>query len=168
MPSPVKQSLYEMHPGQLRVPLLILFSATLLALGLSLPLLNVEQMVFWKNEYSVIAGVISLLEQREYLLGFVLFFFSVVFPIVKLVSLAYLWVAPLKAAQRESVLHWLGLLGKWSMLDVFIVAILIVLVKMGPLASIEPRTGVYFFCAAIVASMLSTMAVTRLTQRNTK
>lgn len=48
------------------------------------------------------------------------------------------------------------------MLDVFIVAILIVLVKIGPLAKVEPRTGVYFFSAAIAASMLTTMYIDRL------
>jgi len=52
------------------------------------------------------------------------------------------------------------------MLDVFVVAIMIVLVKLGPLANVTAQQGVYFFCAAIVASMLSTMYVTRLARRS--
>ena len=64
-----------------------------------------------------------------------------------------------------SILHWLGLLGKWSMLDVFIVAIMIVLVKLGPLARVEPRSGVYVFAAAIGMSMLTTMYIDHLARQ---
>jgi len=45
----------------------------------------------------------------------------------------------LPEVQRQKLLHWLGILGKWSMLDVLVVAILIVLVKLGPLAKVEAR-----------------------------
>jgi paraquat-inducible protein A len=76
-----------------------------------------------------------------------------------------LWLIPLQEQQRTAVLHWLGLLGKWSMLDVFVVAILIVLVKLGPMARVEPRAGVYVFAWAILASMLTTMYVDRLARR---
>lgn len=154
-----------MHPKRYDVPLLIICAAALLWFGLNLPLLKVEKMVFWKNEYSVIAGVMSLIHQGEIFLGVVLFFFSFVFPIGKLLLLWGIWIIRLTESQRASLLHWLDLLGKWSMLDVFVVAILIVLVKLGPLANVEPRTGVYFFCSAIFLSMISTVHVERLARR---
>ena len=147
------------------VPAALLISMVLLFIGLSLPLLKTQQQFFWKkweNSYSVWAGVVALSHQGDYVLASVLFFFSIVFPLAKLISLAVIWFVKLREDQRAALLHWLGLLGKWSMLDVFVVAILIVLVKLGPLAKVEPRTGVYFFTAAIVASMLTTMYVTRL------
>ncbi len=71
-------------------------------------------------------------------------------------------MARLSEARRQAVFHWLGLLGKWSMLDVFAVSILIVLVKLGPLARVTPEPGLYFFCSAILASMLVTMYVEHL------
>lgn len=94
-----------------------------------------------------------------------LFFFSIVFPFVKLAALAIIWLVRLSDEKRLQLLHWLGLLGKWSMLDVFVVAILIVLVKLGPVARIEPRLGVYVFALAILASMMVTVYVDRLTRQ---
>ena len=62
----------------------------------------------------------------------------------------------------HQVLHWLGILGKWSMLDVFVVAILIVLVKIGPLAKVEAQRGLYWFAGAILLSMITSMYVDSL------
>ncbi len=162
------RALRERYPKNYLVPAAIVMSTTLLLIALSLPLLETHQQVLWKkwhSSYSVWAGVVALWKENELLLAAVLFFFSIAFPLFKLAALAIIWYSKLAGQQREKILHWLGLLGKWSMLDVFIVAILIVLVKLGPLAKVEPRTGVYFFAAAIAASMLTTMYVTRLARR---
>jgi len=153
------QSLRDRYPRRIEVPFLILASFVLLLIALSQPLLTVEEMVFWKNEYSVIAGVHGLWEQGQYPLAIILFFFSIVFPTFKLAMLGVLWTFRLAEGKRQAVLHWLGILGKWSMLDVFVVAILIVLVKLGPLAKVQPRRGVYWFAAAILLSMITSMYV---------
>ncbi|MFO7593789.1 MAG: paraquat-inducible protein A [Pseudomonadota bacterium] len=55
----------------------------------------------------------------------------------------------------------LMLLGKWSMLDVFVVAMFIMTVKMGAIVSVEVHTGLYLFSAGVVASMLLTHLVSR-------
>ncbi len=158
-----KRALMDLHPWHRRliVPAAIVGSAALLARGLSLPLMYARQM-FWNSSYSVWAGVVELWKQNEITLAVVLFFFSIVFPILKLIGLTFIWCVRLREERRARLLHWLGILGKWSMLDVFVVAILIVLVKLGPLARVEPRAGVYVFAAAIAASMLTTMYVERL------
>ena len=137
----------------------------LLITGLSLPLMHAQQMIFWKSSYSVWAGVVALWHANELALAAILFFFSIVFPVVKLAGLAVIWFLELPQERRTGLLHWLGLLGKWSMLDVFAVAILIVLVKLGPMARVEPRVGVYVFVAAIASSMLTTMYIDRLACR---
>lgn len=161
-----KRALMDLHPWYHRAlaPAAILGSAALLVTALSLPLMYTKQM-FWDSSYSVWAGVVELWKQNELALATVLFFFSIVFPIMKLLGLMVICFARLREERRARLLHWLTLLGKWSMLDVFVVAILIVLVKLGPLARIEPRAGVYVFAAAIVASMVTTMYVERLARR---
>jgi paraquat-inducible protein A len=158
-------SLRHRYPWRFEVPTLILLSFGLLMMGLSRPLMRVEKMTFWKNEYSVMQGVHSLWEQQQFALASILFFFSIVFPSVKLGVLAMIWFVPLPEQKRQAALHWLGLLGKWSMLDVFAVAILIVLVKLGPLAKIEAQRGLYWFATAIVLSMLTSMYVERLAKK---
>ncbi len=59
--------------------------------------------------------------------------------------------------QRQRLLYWLGILGKWSMMDVFVVAITVVLVKAGGLVNAEPQRGIYVFGAAVLSSMIVTM-----------
>jgi len=144
---------------------MILAAFVLLLIALSMPLMTVEKMVFWKNDYSVIAGVHGLWERGQYALAIILFFFSIVFPLVKLAALGLIWTVRLAEEKRQAVLHWLGILGKWSMLDVFVVAILIVLVKLGPLAKIRPQRGVYWFAAAIFLSMITSMYVDGFARR---
>jgi paraquat-inducible protein A len=164
-----KRSLWEQHPKQFLVPAALGLSTILLFIGLSLPLMDAQTGILWKtwkSSYSVWAGVVALWHQRELILAAIVFFFSIAFPLAKLVLLAGVWYVRLAEEQRSMLLHWLDALGKWSMLDVFMVAILIVLVKLGPLANIQPREGLYFFTAAIVASMLTTKYITHLAPRS--
>lgn len=159
------QSLCQFFPKRFDIPLMIFSSGILLVVGLSLPLMKVEKMIFWKNEYSVITGILGLMHDQEYFLAAILFFFSVVFPAIKLITLGILWQVKFDETKRRRILEWLGVLGKWSMLDVFVVAILIVAVKLGPLANVEPKIGVYVFSLAIAAAILTTMQVEKLAKR---
>ena len=73
----------------------------------------------------------------------------------------------LMARERiEQLYRFVAQLGKWSMLDVFVVAILIVLVKLGPLAKIQPQQGVYWFAAAILLSMITSMYIDSLARKS--
>jgi paraquat-inducible protein A len=151
------QSLGQRYPKYPQIPYIIALSAALLTAGLLMPLMNIEKLIFWKNDYSVMTGITGLFHDGQYFLGAILFFFCLVFPIVKLVMLWFLWQFPVEKSKRDKILIWLGLLGKWSMLDVFVVAILIVAVKLGPLANVTPQAGVYVFTVAIILSITTTM-----------
>jgi paraquat-inducible protein A len=160
-----QHSLNDLYPRELLWVLIAwLLSASLSLTALWLPLMHTERLVFWETSYSVWTGIVSLWEQRQFGLAVVLFFFSIVFPVAKLIAVALVCYWRLPAKQRARLLDWLAILGKWSMLDVFIVAVLIVLVKLGPVVRVEPRLGVYVFAAAILLSMLTTMYVERLSR----
>ena len=60
-------------------------------------------------------------------------------------------------------LHWMHLYGKWSMLDVFVVAILVVAVKLGAIANVEMRYGLYAFAASVLITMFITARIVFLT-----
>ena len=156
------KSLNQMFPKRIEIPLLIALSAILLCAGVSMPLMKIQQMVFWKNEYSVITGTIGLYKEKEYFLTALIFFFSLVFPFVKLIMLGILWRCRFTNEDRHRILGWLGQLGKWSMLDVFVVAVLIVAIKLGPMASVEPRAGIYVFSLAIMMSIATTVWVEKM------
>jgi paraquat-inducible protein A len=65
-------------------------------------------------------------------------------------------------SRRHRQLHVLSFLGKWSMLDVFVVAILVVTVKLGAIANITVHVGIYLFTLAVLASMLLTHKIAAL------
>lgn len=152
----MRSSLRDLYPRRGAAAALVLIAAAgLLVAALTRPIIYTQRMVFWKDEYTVWAGVLDLWSLREYFLAGTVFLFSMVFPFVKLGALACVWFAPMEEGRRKNLLGWLGVFGKWSMLDVFVVAILIVLIKVGSLAKIEPRSGIYLLGGAIVVSMLA-------------
>lgn len=140
---------------------LLLATATCLALGLSLPVMQVEKFSFWESDYSIVTGVIGLLSDGEYLLAAIIFFFSVLFPVVKLVVLWRVWQNPRTHARRLRLLRALSKLGRWSMLDVLAVAILVVAGMLRAVADLEPRVGIYAFAIGVVLSMLATAWIQR-------
>ncbi len=163
-----KESVRQLFPKHIEIPALIILSAILLGFGLSLPLMKVQKMIIWRSEYSVLTGIWGLFKQKEYFLCGLLFFFSLIFPIVKLGALWVLWMVKFDARRREKMLEWLGILGRWSMLDVFVVAILIVAVKLGPLASVTPSVGVYIFGLAIILSIGTALWIERLIKHSAR
>lgn len=162
------RSLMQRYPKLWLMPLTIALSMVLFVTALCLPLMHTTQQLLWKkweSSYSAWHGVVELWQQGDGVLAIVLLVFCIIFPVVKLAALARIWFVAMPEAERNTLLHWLEVLGRWSMLDVFVVAILIVLVKMGPLAQVEPRAGIYVFAVAILLSMVLTMAIDRLARR---
>ncbi len=156
------KALRELHPKRYDVPALIALAAILLVMGLLLPLFKVTQMLLWKSSYSIITGTIQLFKEGELFLGTIILLFSVVFPIIKLVALSILWMIRFPEEKRKVALNWLGYLGRWSMLDVLIVALMILAIKLRALTRVESQVGVYVFCAAILVSMIAAIMVERL------
>jgi paraquat-inducible protein A len=89
----------------------------------------------------------------------------VVFPIAKLALLYWMWFGRADRSQRAFVVKWLDKIGKWSMLDVYIVAVLIVAVKLGPLADVTLEPGLYVFGAAVLLTMLAGSRVEKVARR---
>ncbi len=163
-----RSSLRQRHPTLWIVPATLGLTTLLFIPALALPLMHTSQQLLWKrweSSYSAWRGVLELWQQGDQVLAVVLLVFCIIFPMVKLIALARIWFVAMPDAERKTLLHWLEVLGRWSMLDVFVVAILIVLVKLGPLTQVEPRAGVYVFAGAILLSMVLTMAIDRLARR---
>ena len=159
------EPLGKTHRTKLDVPCFLAASAVFLVLGLFLPVITLKELVFWKSTFSVVTGIWSLFQEGHWILGVIIFLFSIVFPIVKLSILSLVWCAALGEEQRRRFLHWLAVSGKWSMLDVFVVALTIVITKVSKLAKAEPRIGIYFFAVSILLAMLVTERVERLMRR---
>jgi paraquat-inducible protein A len=132
---------------------LLFTAASALAFGLLFPVVSVDRPARRPDSYSVLGGVYQLYQSDHWVLAFVVFAFSVAFPSAKLAMLG-LVAFGLARDSADRTVRWLAVLGKWSMLDVFVVALLIPAVDLGILSDATPRYGLAFFGAGILLSML--------------
>ena len=154
------------YPGKARqLRLLIAASSILLAIGLVAPIITLEKFLVIENTFSVLSGVMQLLKEGQWFLFFVISCFSIVLPVLKL-GVLYLLVGNRLSANKRlhQYLHWMHLFGKWSMLDVFVVAILVVAVKLGVIAHVEMRYGLYAFATSVLMTMFITARIVFLTR----
>lgn len=126
--------------------------------GLVLPILVIDRPLA-DAEYGILTGIWALLTGGLPLLAIVIFCFSVIFPVAKLAVLA----AALRAPQRfeAAQLDLLGMLGKWSMLDVYVVVILMGAIQLGVIADVEPRPGLWVFGGSILLAMTASALMHR-------
>jgi paraquat-inducible protein A len=112
------------------------------------------------QQYSIISGVWALLSDGDYVLGVIILLFSIVFPIVKLCVQA----AKIKAAfsiepSEKTENKWskfVTIMANWSMLDVFVIAIMVIGFKKFPGGTvIHNQIGVYFFGASVLLLLIS-------------
>lgn len=140
-------------------------AAVLLGIGLVAPIITLHKFMLIHNTFSVLSGILSLLEEGQFFIFLIIGCFSVVVPILKLVIL-YILVSGAQASDErmKKYLHWMHLYGKWSMLDVFVVAVLVVAVKLGVIASVEMHYGLYAFAGSVLLTMYVTARVTNLSE----
>jgi paraquat-inducible protein A len=133
------------------------------------PIITMKKFVLIENTFSIVSGVVALLQEGQIFLFLVIAGFSIVLPFLKIVLLYKLiTMREDEAGQLNKYLHWMHEYGKWSMLDVFVVAVLVVAVKLGAVASVEMRFGLYAFAAAVIMTMFVTARVVSLTDKLTK
>jgi len=133
---------------------LLIAAAGLLLYGLQAPILTLEKFYFFTNTVSLLSALQQLAQEAEWGLFVLIGAFSVVFPILKLLILLLIWNFDAARGERHRRhLHWLSVYGKWSMLDVFVVALLVVSVKLGVMAQAHVEIGIYAFAASVVLTM---------------
>ena len=158
-------SLHSALPAYWFIPLLLTLTLLLLCTGQILPCMKITK--YWgiqKTTISIIQGVMELYRDGGYFLASLILLFSVLFPIVKLSMLLVLWLRSFARHGRRKFLHWLGVLGKWSMLDVFLAAIMIVVIQAKGLVRVQSMLGIYLFATAIFASIGLTVWISHLAE----
>lgn len=138
----------------------LVVSATLLLVPANLyPVMTVVR--FGQGEPStILAGVVHMIEGGNWPLAMLVFFASFVVPISKIVVLVLLLLTVQRGSawrvrDRTQLFRAVEAVGAWSMVDVFLVGILVALVQMDALASVQPGIGASFFGAAVVITMLA-------------
>ncbi len=151
------------HPRRhrsLQLTLAMLVTASLLYIPANvLPIMYTEQ--FGASEASTILGGVMLLIRMDSVpIAAVIFVASVMVPIGKLLALYYLvWSvqrhSALSPRQRGALYRVTELIGKWSMVDVFVVAILVALVQLGGVLVIRPGYAALSFAGVVIITMMA-------------
>ena len=109
---------------------------------------------------TIMSGVIELVQHGMFPIAALVFIASILVPTFKLVGIALLLFSvqrhqPLSARQRIIMYRFIEFIGRWSMLDIFVIAILVAVVNFGRLASIEANLGAVAFASVVILTMLA-------------
>jgi paraquat-inducible protein A len=112
---------------------------------------------------TIMSGVIFLYTSGSWPLALIVLIASVMIPLGKLVALAYLLISVQRGSEtslrdRTRLYRMIEIIGRWSMLDVFVDTFTVALVQLDPLMSVQPGAGVLFFMAVVVLTMLAVEA----------
>jgi paraquat-inducible protein A len=135
---------------------LIIVATVFFALGIILPVIRFTTIYVWTNEHSIATIIWALYENQEYFLGVVLFLFSIFFPFLKLFYLLTLVTSPdIPPEFRKRSISTMEWLGRYSMTDVMVLALMIFYVNSSGYTEATVLPGVYFFAASAIITMLA-------------
>lgn len=140
----------------------LLFTAFILYIPANvLPIMTVSSLGQGSPD-TIMSGVITLMKHGMLPIAAVVFIASILVPTFKLVGIALLLYSvqrhqPLSARQRIMMYRFIEFIGRWSMLDIFVIAILVAVVNFGRIASVEANLGAIAFACVVILTMLAAL-----------
>jgi paraquat-inducible protein A len=109
---------------------------------------------------TILSGVQAMFAAGWYEVAVLIFFASITVPVLKMLSLVFLLVSVQRRSnwrpeERTRLYRIVEIIGRWSMLDMFVVSLSVALVQLGAVANVEPGTGAVFFGAVVVLTMFA-------------
>jgi paraquat-inducible protein A len=133
---------------------LIIVATVFFALGVMLPAIRFTTVFVWTNQHSVATIIWALYTNQEYFLCFVIMMFSIVFPFLKLFYLLTLVTSPdLPQEFRAKSISAMEWLGRYSMTDVMVLALMIFYINASGYTEASVLPGIYFFAASALMTM---------------
>ena len=116
-----------------------------------------------RSESTIIGGVIELVEYGSFGIAAIVFVASVMIPVGKFIAIAFLAISVQRGSrdgqhERHKTYEVVEFIGRWSMIDVFVVAILSALVQLDTIATINPGIAAVSFALSVIFTMLSAQA----------
>jgi len=132
---------------------LVLFPAAVL-----LPILEVQRLGH-HHRSSILGGIWDLFVHGSYFVGGIILLFSILLPLTKLIALLELtWLCQLDEKHRARTYRWMEIAGKWSMMDVMLLALLVMLVKLSGLVEFHFGPAVFAFSLSVAFSLIATLS----------
>ncbi len=112
---------------------------------------------------TIMSGVVYLAQTGSWHIALIIFVASILVPVGKILILSYLLLSVYRSSSnrlvdRTRLYRITRSIGRWSMVDVFVVAILVALVQLGPIAGVEAGPGAIYFGAVVVLTMFAAEA----------
>ena len=146
--------------GNQGVLALILFAVLLYVPANIFPLITTQQ--FGQNESStVLSGIITLATEGMIYIAMLVFLFSIVIPIFKITGLFILLIVAKNKQEKPlpyvKLYQFLKFIGRWSMLDIFVIVILKQLIQFGFFGSVNIQLGTFAFSMLVIITMIANM-----------
>jgi paraquat-inducible protein A len=127
-----------------------------------LPMMHTSSL-FGSQSDTIMSGVVYFWTSGSWHLALIIFFASVMVPLLKMIALVLLLITVQRRSrwqmrERARLYRLIEFVGRWSMLDIYVVAVVVALVQLQALATITPGPGAVAFGAVVVLTMFATMA----------
>ncbi|WP_108482560.1 paraquat-inducible protein A [Oceaniglobus ichthyenteri] len=119
--------------------------------------------LFMTDESTIVAGAVEIAQHGSYGIAAIIIIASVLIPVGKFIAIAYLALSlrhrvRLSAHGRHRLYEVVEFIGRWSMIDVFVVAILSSLVQLSTVATINPGPAAITFALSVIFTMLAALS----------
>ncbi len=153
------------------IAFLLLAAAVCFGLGIALPIVHFQKLYFFTDTPSLISLFIGLWQEGSYVIALAILLFSILFPLTKLSIVFISAIAPDAELAHSPVTQWAGVLSKWSMMDVLLVALVIFAAKSSGFADAVAQPGLWFYaasaiCGATAAGLLKRHPASRSVEPN--
>lgn len=147
----------------------LIASFALLLIAYVTPLMTVRKAYLFSETFSLLDTLISLLTEQEWGLSVILILFSFLFPIAKIGLAIVIWfILDRRGKILPKILFLIERAGKWSMLDVLIVALIIVGLKASFITDVAVHPGIYLFAGSLILSMVITARIRVLVRQDSQ
>jgi paraquat-inducible protein A len=152
--------IHDRKPQSMAITTALVVSAALLYVPANVLPVMYTRTVFDNDGDTIMSGVLSLLHNGSWPLALLVFVASIVVPILKLLAMGLLlWSVAGRwrsaALPRSRLFRLVEFIGRWSMLDVYAISLLVALVQIDSFANVRVGLGALAFCAVVVLTMLA-------------
>ncbi|MGD9947146.1 MAG: paraquat-inducible protein A [Desulfobulbus sp.] len=152
--------LHLRKPNSLGRTWALVFAAIIFIIPANILPMTITTALGAKQADTIISGVIYFIQSGSWEIGAVIFIASIFVPFCKLLILIFLLLSVKyrlvwRPKDRTTLYRLTELVGRWSMVDIYVVTILVGLVELGAVASIEAGPAAVFFAAVVVTTMFA-------------
>lgn len=153
--------LHHRRPRSLQRTWAYLIAATVLYIPANLlPIMSTSNVFEGETLHTILGGIEELRHGGDWMLALIVFIASIAVPLLKIGALLVLAVTAQRGSrwrqvERAQLYRMIEAVGHWSMLDVFVVVVLVGMVRFGAFASVSPEPGLLAFGGVVIATMLA-------------